>query len=106
MGILLSREHDLMAFTRAYEEAFSIIKNATKMEAAKNKIVNGSGYCIRCSDVIKFNLLKPLCLSCFRQWSKFSNKLYTEKYCHRCGNETKSCLNVPVCQTCESCATN
>ncbi len=106
MGVLLSYKEDLKAFTEAYKEAVSIIKNASKEEMLEKQIVDGLGYCIRCSNTIKLNNLKPLCFSCFKQWSKFSNKLYTEKYCHHCGSETKSNLSTPLCQFCVDVVTN
>lgn len=100
MGILLNREQDLNAFAQAFNEAASIIKNAIKVEEIENKITQGSGYCIRCSAILKFNPSKPLCPKCYRQWSMFKNNLYAEKYCHRCANEVKSSLSVPLCQSC------
>jgi phosphatidylserine/phosphatidylglycerophosphate/cardiolipin synthase-like enzyme len=100
MGILLSRQHDLNVFKQAYDEAVSIVKNATKIKATEHEIMDGAGYCIRCAHIIKFNQQKPLCLTCYRQWSKFNNKLYPEKYCHCCGSQLRSSFSEPLCTEC------
>lgn len=99
MGILLTRSQDLNAFTQAYKEAVSIVKNALKIEAITN-----DGHCIRCLTTLKFNHLKPLCLKCYHSWSRFKNRLYIEKYCHRCGNKSKSSLSSPICPVCKKIA--
>lgn len=102
MGMLLNQDRDLVAFTQACQEAASIIKNATKIEnlPPEMPVAMGDGHCIRCLTQIKFNILKPLCLNCYRQWAKYKDERYIERYCHRCSCETKSCLAIPLCQAC------
>jgi len=102
MGMLLNQDRDLRAFTQACQEAASIIKNATKIENLPPEIpvAMGVGHCIRCLTEIKLNVLKPLCLNCFKQWAKYKDEHYVERYCHRCACETKSCLAIPLCQVC------
>jgi len=58
------------------------------------------GYCIRCGDKIEWNKLKPLCATCFREWRKFENPDYTEKFCHRCGKKKKTSITKPLCIEC------
>jgi phosphatidylserine/phosphatidylglycerophosphate/cardiolipin synthase-like enzyme len=100
MGILLSAESDAITFMKAYNEAVSIVKNAVRQHTVKIEIREGIGYCIRCLKELKTNPLKPLCPNCYKQWSKYGNKLYAEKYCHRCGSETQSSLENPICKSC------
>jgi hypothetical protein len=100
MGMLLNVERDTEAFMKAFNEAVSIVKNAIRQREVKAEIKEGIGYCIRCFNEIKNNHLKPLCPACYKQWSKYGNKLYTEKYCHHCGSETKSNISSPLCQSC------
>lgn len=99
MGVLLNDKEDLKAFTEAYNEASSIIKNSALIDINSiNK--KSTAYCIRCATVIAFDKNKPLCINCYNTWSKFKNKFYPEKYCHHCGKEAKSSINNPICQTC------
>jgi phosphatidylserine/phosphatidylglycerophosphate/cardiolipin synthase-like enzyme len=101
MGVLLTRKDDLNAFTQAYSEANSIMKNA-KIESVKPRIkTSEDGYCLRCLSKVKLNPLRPLCLKCFRRWKRFDNPAYVEKYCHGCGCETNSAMNTPLCIACK-----
>jgi hypothetical protein len=58
------------------------------------------GYCIRSQDRIAFNTEKPLCADCFRQWNKFQDEDYAEKYCHSCGKNAKTTFAKPLCMAC------
>ncbi len=102
MGVLLDSERDIEAFTKAYTEAVSILKNAKKINISELKTTKGAGHCIRCLTEIKLDVTKPLCLNCYRQWARFNNRLYPEKYCHSCGVEHKTCLESPNCSICSS----
>lgn len=46
------------------------------------------GYCIRTGVSIPFNPSNPLSETAYKNWSKFSNKEYPEKYCHFSGEES------------------
>jgi Zn finger protein HypA/HybF involved in hydrogenase expression len=102
MGMLLNVERDTESFMKAFNEVVSIVKNAVRQYEKKAEIKEGIGYCIRCLGEIQNNLLKPLCPSCYKKWSKYGNKLYVENYCHHCGSETKSNISNPLCQSCIS----
>lgn len=43
------------------------------------------GFCIRTGTQIPFNQKLPMCDTAFQSWKKFSNKEYSEKYCHFSG---------------------
>lgn len=45
----------------------------------------GAGYCIRTGIEIPFNIEKPLSYDAYKQWSKYSDPDYAEKYCHFSG---------------------
>lgn len=56
--------------------------------APSKKATNGNkatGYCIRTGADIPFNIEKPLSYDAYKQWSKYSDPDYTEKYCHFSG---------------------
>ena len=99
MGVLLDLDKDLNAFTEAYKEGVSILKNASKIAAEKPVEL---GYCIRCAGEIKKDGNKPFCLNCYRQWSRFKNKSYAEKYCHYCRKETQTNIEMPLCSSCKN----
>ena len=44
-----------------------------------------TGYCIRTGVEIPFNIEKPLSYDAYKQWSKYSDPDYSEKYCHFSG---------------------
>lgn len=58
------------------------------------------GYCIRSRDKIRLNTEKPLCADCFRQWNRYQNEDYIEKYCHSCGKNAETTFAKPLCLTC------
>ncbi len=59
-----------------------------------------NGYCIRCGDQLSFNLDKPLCSGCYREWAQYQNPSYTEEFCHICGDPADTSLEKPACYTC------
>jgi phosphatidylserine/phosphatidylglycerophosphate/cardiolipin synthase-like enzyme len=70
-----------------------------KIQPAKN-VVHEKGYCIRCRAMIKSNVEKPLCATCYDKWKAFGNKAYKEKYCHVCGRQEQTSIEKPVCISC------
>ncbi len=59
------------------------------------------GYCIRCGEEIKLNEDAPLCDKHYREWSKYKNPNYQEKYCHSCGEPCKTTKKEPFCKECK-----
>ena len=58
------------------------------------------GFCMRCKKEIQINYGQPLCPACFKEWNKYKNFIYKEKYCHACGKETEVSFAKPVCLSC------
>jgi hypothetical protein len=58
------------------------------------------GYCIRSAHNISYDVDKPLCSDCYRQWNKYQDADYAEQYCHSCGNEADTTFNRPLCKSC------
>jgi sugar-specific transcriptional regulator TrmB len=58
------------------------------------------GYCIRSRDKISLDIDKPLCADCYRQWNKYQDEDYAEKYCHSCGNSAETTFAKPLCKAC------
>jgi hypothetical protein len=75
-----------------------IILSNKQKQLQKNALVGG--HCIRCDANISFNIEQPLCEKCYKSWSKYSDPLYEEKFCHVCGKENKSSFEKPVCYSC------
>lgn len=62
--------------------------------------INDEGSCIRCGITIPFNMEKPYCKKCFKNWNKYKNQDYNEKYCHDCQVDWDTSLAKPVCKDC------
>jgi len=61
-------------------------RKADKKKTESNKTSDASkGYCIRTGSKIPFDVEKPLSYDAFKEWSKFENKDYPEKFCHFSG---------------------
>ena len=75
--------------------------NSNKKKNGKKtiKISGIKGFCIRCRDSKDFDLEKPFCLGCYRDW-QYENDDYFEEYCHACGKFCNSHLEKPVCLPC------
>ena len=58
------------------------------------------GFCIRCGNPIPMDRDKPLCGRCYREWVKFKNETYPEKYCHACGKQRDTTFAKPLCGRC------
>ena len=59
-----------------------------------------SGVCIRCHTEIKLNPHIPYCYSCFKNWKRYGNNTYQEKFCHICGKAHQTSMAKPVCLRC------
>ena len=59
-----------------------------------------SGVCIRCHTEIKLNPHIPYCYSCFKNWKRYGNNTYQEKFCHICGKAHQTSMAKPVCLSC------
>lgn len=116
MGVLIRKTNDVDLFENAVNEAISIRNNAKiiqvrnkqsnsnirKQETKKqrNKTTKELGFCIRCGGNILYNLNRPLCESCFTNWSYWQNYDYIEKKCHCCGEEMPTSMGKPLCLDC------
>jgi hypothetical protein len=65
-----------------------------------NNTSTQTGFCIRQGERIAFNVERPLCETCYKQWTKFGNRVYSEKYCHSCGGHVQTSYAKPVCLEC------
>jgi len=114
MGILIRKEDDPKIFHKAKEEAASILKSSEiiplekaerwltaekKSEKDKDSLPD-RGYCIRCGERIPYNIGKPYCRDCFREWDKFQNGDYIEPRCHACGEFKSTTIMKPECFSC------
>lgn len=63
--------------------------NLENKKEEKPKILKGGkGYCIRTGNQIPFNLEKPLSEEALKNWKKFNNPEFPEKFCHYSGETT------------------
>ena len=97
MGILVSRKDDGELYKAIYEQAMRWKVASSGVDTAKKA---GDGFCIRCQAALPANLEKPYCRRCYRNWSRYKNETYKEKYCHLCGNEHTTTLLKPLCPAC------
>lgn len=72
----------------------------TQRSRSSERQTSEDGYCIRSRDKIPFNTEKPLCADCFRQWNRYHDKDYAEKYCHSCGKSAETTFSKPLCMAC------
>ncbi len=89
---------DITVLCRDCHQAIEEAKAKSAL-AAKQKAPN-VGTCIRCSDSIDFNLHKPLCLKCYKNWSQERSYSSEEKYCHVCGQTHPTSMSKPACLNC------
>lgn len=79
------------------------LKNPPKkglLGKALDSVFGEMGYCIRCEEVIDYDVEKPYCDKCFASWSRYKNGNYREKHCHMCGIECSSTKIRPMCNDC------
>lgn len=64
------------------------------------KVAVTGGTCIRCRQQVPYDPEKPLCNSCYKEWNRYKNFDYAEKYCHRCSQESDTTQARPLCKSC------
>jgi phosphatidylserine/phosphatidylglycerophosphate/cardiolipin synthase-like enzyme len=102
----ISKKHDkgLINLKNAPAKVNNVSAQPNYMVNKPNQVNNVkivyTGYCIRCGNIINFDIGKPLCPTCFKSWSKYMDDSYQENYCHACGNENETSLSKPLCIYC------
>lgn len=125
MGILIDKESNKELYLNITKEAQSFrehaeiqynnskkrfkydsVKSSSTEYSTKNTYNNQhicdhiKGFCIRCATPIKYNFKKPMCNSCYNQWSFWQNYDYIENVCHCCGENLEASFGRPVCLPC------
>lgn len=75
----------------------------TIFREVKEVLVSGGGFCLRCRAPLTAADLdsgKVLCPRDYREWAKYKNAEFVEKYCTTCGREAKTSYARPQCRTC------
>lgn len=69
-----------------------------RIENVKNNKMVTNGYCIRTCVEIPFNVKKPLSNSAYKQWNKYGDSNYAEKFCHFSGEDSngETSVNRPI----------
>ena len=68
---------------------------------AESKQASAKGFCIRRREEgIPYDLDRPLCPKCLRDWNNFKHPYFPEKHCHRCGKKSKTSFAKPLCPSC------
>lgn len=98
-------EKGMMGFTKTYRNS-DIIQNVLDLHFAGKEAVSKTnerkpdtravinsatkrkGYCIRTGIQIDFNIERPMSADAYKNWSKFSNPDYPEKFCHFSGESS------------------
>jgi phosphatidylserine/phosphatidylglycerophosphate/cardiolipin synthase-like enzyme len=70
-------------------ERIVAVKNGEKRLNSKQ-----NGYCIRTGVEMVFNVERPLSYEAFKEWNKYANVDYAEKYCHFSGEESRGQTSV------------
>ena len=120
MGIYVSKEKDEELYKQIANEVDRIKRGsehptisvqkvetkkvvATKEPAKSKNADSGSsekpmGFCIRTGVAIPFNLEKPMNYDAFKEWNKFGNPDYQEKFCHFSGEPShgETTFNKPI----------
>lgn len=101
MGIYINRKSDKELYTDGFEEVRSII-NASELDYEDQPSIaqNGKGFCITCRTSITLDIMRPFCLTCFKEWSKSYDEWNTENYCLDCGDKERTSMRKPVCYSC------
>ena len=66
-------------------------------------VLGADGYCIRCRAELEAERVDAgnvLCGKCYRQWARYKNPDYVEKYCTTCGREWETSYSRPQCDDC------
>ena len=96
MGIYIEKNDDPELYKDVYEEAQRLIRiSDDQMESVEKTKVKKEksnskqkGYCIRTGVEMPFNVEKPLSYEAFKEWNKYANVDYAEKYCHFSGEKS------------------
>ena len=88
-GLLNKLRKKYLTFETITDDLSEVLLIKEKKKEKQDKVVNlpteKGGFCIRTGIKIPFNPEKPLSDKAFRQWNKFKEKEYPEKYCHFSG---------------------
>lgn len=105
IGIVINRKENENMYAEIRAEMRSIYKDAEQYNPESNNQYNSfnksnnfpkkenqkrshfGGHCIRCGYNIPFNPMQPLCGGCYKEWNRYGNSDYPEKFCHKCGRE-------------------
>ena len=73
----------------------------SKKAARSTRSTPAKAFCIRCRTTISSNASRPLCLTCYGVWAKYSDPNYKEKVCHACGKASSAVsFAKPLCRVC------
>jgi phosphatidylserine/phosphatidylglycerophosphate/cardiolipin synthase-like enzyme len=118
LGVLFKGDEYLSVIKKVKEEAKEIISDATEWKDLQRRqprpefglVVkpspsssksSGTGSCVRCSNQIKYNPEKPLCINCYHEWAEWENEDYIETFCHSCGKKKDDIsFAKPECRSC------
>ena len=105
MGVLVKRNEDGSLYKDIIQEVDSIIRKSDRLYKVENTkkskhLQSNNGTCIRCGCEIELNPGAPYCRSCYKDWNKYGNVFYEEKYCHICGRLERTTVEKPMCYQC------
>lgn len=88
-GFLNKIRKKYLSFETVIDNLSEVLLTHEKKKEKQDEFVNlptsKSGFCIRTGIKIPFNPEKPLSDKAFRQWNKYKDKEYPEKFCHFSG---------------------
>lgn len=79
-----------------WNEVISIVNEIfenSEIDKISTRLNKSAGYCIRTGVKIDFNPEKPFCYEAWKEWSKWQNPLYPEKFCHYSGKPSNGKTN-------------
>lgn len=63
-------------------------------------LVEETGHCIRCAEVIPRDPSRPYCKKDYAAWARYEDRDYRDLYCHACGRDYAATMNRPLCRSC------
>ena len=97
---LLVRNRDDAVLVRHYVQE-TLMKVAVPVDLGDTEPVeDDEGFCLRCRAIVLLDPVRPLCEDCYREWSRWGNEDYEEKYCHLCGEPRPTSYARPLCRSC------
>jgi hypothetical protein len=121
MGIYMTKEQDPELYKAAFEEAQRLLTiseeirvsvkkvNQEPIEKIDKKVIENKpsnntkttkskGYCIRTGVKIPFNVEKPLSYDAYKEWNKYGDPDFPEKFCHFSGEPSngETSVNKPI----------